>query len=453
VRGIVNQVKTSFDAWVRSLDPAQRKTTTSRASVAIAAAIGFSGMAVAGFVPGPRDFFSLRFLPASLCFIAALMPALVMDFLERREKLSSAAFGWMSLLGASLFQFYMWSLVAFSSLPGATVMAAFPVLLASFHGHLFHSDIKLPFPILASFIAASCGLFLNTDAAHISIMSIAAPSALGISLLLGLFARSDYHKRTEQAALREAVDAQILQDRTLAIERITQALDDLRGSSHDAGNALSGLLVMMPQFVSLARSKPLTEEKLNEATEVAEMLLTSLTSLQAILSEARQSARQNGPEAVAVAPARVVREVVEAAMRQFPGITFVNAIPDAFSGLRIPFFGGPEALRRVVNNLVVNACQGNGIVAARRVETNMGLSQDGHEMQIVVSDNGPGFTPVQLAGPMTGFQTTKKHGTGLGLYTASRVLKANNGSLVRGNRDNGSGAIVTIRLKIDERLI
>ncbi|MBN2038257.1 MAG: HAMP domain-containing histidine kinase [Chitinispirillaceae bacterium] len=453
MRGIITKIKASFDDWVRSLDPAQRKTTTSRAAVAIAAIIGFSGMAVAGLVPGPRDFFSLRFIPASLCFIAALIPAMVMDFLERREELSSAAFGWISLLGAALFQFYMWSLVAFSSLPGATVMAAFPVLLASFHGHLFHSDIRLPFPIMASVVAASCGLFLNTDAAHVAIMSIAAPTALGTNLLLGLFARSDYYKRTEQAALREAVDAQILQDRTRTIVRISQTLEELRGSSHDAGNALSGLLLMMPQFVSLARSKPLTAEKLREAADVAEMLLTSLKSLQTILSEARQSARQNDPESAAVAPADVVREVLAAARRQFPGIAFVNSIPAAFAGVQIPFFGGPEALRRVMNNLVINACQGNGTAAAARVETGMSLSPDGRELLIIVTDDGPGFTPVQLAGPLTGFQTTKKHGTGLGLYTALRVLKANNGSLIRGNRSGGAGAVVTVKLKIDERLI
>jgi two-component system C4-dicarboxylate transport sensor histidine kinase DctB len=347
----------------------------------------------------------------------------------------------------------MWSLVAFSSLPGATVMAAFPVLLASFHGHLFHSDVKLPFPILASVVAASCGLFMNTDAAHLAIMSIAAPSALGTNLLLGLFARSDYRKRTEQVALREAVDAQILQDRTLAIERISQTLEELRGSSHDAGNALSGLLLMMPQFVSLVRSKPLTAEKLHAAAEIAEMLLISLTSLQTILSEARQSARLNGPESAAVAPAEVVREVLAAAMRQFPGISFVNSIPAAFAGLRIPFFGGPEALRRVMNNLVINACQGNGTAAAARIETGMNLSPDGKELMIMVTDDGPGFTPVQLAGPLAGFQTTKKHGTGLGLYTASRVLKANNGLLIRSNRNDGAGAAVTVKLTIDERLV
>jgi two-component system, NtrC family, C4-dicarboxylate transport sensor histidine kinase DctB len=452
VRGIVTRVKASFDAWVRSLDPAQRKTTTSRAAIAVAAVIGFSGMAVAGLVPGPRDFFSLRFVPASLCFILALIPAVVMDFFERRDTLSSVAFGWMSLLGAALFQFYMWSLVALSSLPGATVMAAFPVLLTSFHGHLYHSDLKLPFPILASIVAALCGFFLNTDLAHVAIMSIAVPAGLGTNLLLGMFARNDYRKRAEQAALREAVDAQILQDRTLAITRISQTVDELRGSSHDAGNALSGLLLMMPQFVSLVRSKPLTTGKLREAATVAEMLLTSLNSLQAILSESRESARRSGPEAVMVAPAQVIGEVLAEAERQFPGAIFINAIPASFVGLRIPFFGGSEALRRVINNLVINACQGNGVTAAARIETGMSLSDNGQELVLTIADDGPGFTAVQLAAPPSGFQTTKKHGTGLGLYTASRVLKANNGSLIRGNRSGGAGAVVTVKLTISERL-
>jgi two-component system, NtrC family, C4-dicarboxylate transport sensor histidine kinase DctB len=63
----------------------------------------------------------------------------------------------------------------------------------------------------------------------------------------------------------------------------------------------------------------------------------------------------------------------------------------------------------------------------------------------VVEDDGPGFREEQLAGPIEGLSTTKVNGTGLGLYTSERLVRASGGKLVRGNRSSG-GASVRITL-------
>ena len=65
---------------------------------------------------------------------------------------------------------------------------------------------------------------------------------------------------------------------------------------------------------------------------------------------------------------------------------------------------------------------------------------------ISVCDDGPGFSAEHLAGPITGFQSTKADGTGLGLYTAERLVRASGGSVARENGPEG-GARVTAVLR------
>jgi K+-sensing histidine kinase KdpD len=332
-------------------------------------------------------------------------------------------------------------------------MAAFPILLAAYHGHLYQSNFKYPFPLICSIIAIAFGYLLNTDKTHVDILLVAAPMALGTNILLGYYAGLDFNKRKEQIALREAVDAQILEDRTRTLARISETLNELRGYNHDAGNALSGLMVMIPQFVDIVKNKTLTGENLAEAAEIASSLEKSLSFLQTILSDSREAAVKNGPQAVLVAPAEVIGEVCADIKQQFPQSNISCNIPHELGAVSVPFFGGRISLRRVVENVFINACQGNGTEKSTVVEAEVSLNMAQGEIMIAISDNGPGFTAAQLSTPITGFQTTKKSGTGLGLYTSVRVLKANGGRLQRANKSGGKGACVSITLKLESAFV
>jgi C4-dicarboxylate-specific signal transduction histidine kinase len=105
--------------------------------------------------------------------------------------------------------------------------------------------------------------------------------------------------------------------------------------------------------------------------------------------------------------------------------------------------GGAESLRRILDNLLVNACEGDGAGAARAVV--LSVTPVGSTVEIAVRDDGPGFRPELLASPPRPFATTKPGGTGLGLYTAARLVAASGGSLRRENAPGG-GAVVTLRL-------
>ena len=57
----------------------------------------------------------------------------------------------------------------------------------------------------------------------------------------------------------------------------------------------------------------------------------------------------------------------------------------------------------------------------------------------------PGFDPASLMRELAAFGTTKTDGTGLGLYTAERLVVASGGQLLRANRPEG-GAVVRVVL-------
>lgn len=104
----------------------------------------------------------------------------------------------------------------------------------------------------------------------------------------------------------------------------------------------------------------------------------------------------------------------------------------------------PETLRRAVINLVDNACQamaegstGKEVIVASRT--------DGKDVEITVTDSGPGIPADIRAQIMEPLFSTKVSGTGLGLATVQRIMDEHGGSL-RIDSTPGIGTRVTMRL-------
>jgi signal transduction histidine kinase len=103
----------------------------------------------------------------------------------------------------------------------------------------------------------------------------------------------------------------------------------------------------------------------------------------------------------------------------------------------------PSQMEDVFTNIIVNAYQamgeGQGSLAIE-------LREENSHIFISFSDEGPGIkTPVESIYEL--FHTTKKEGTGFGLFRAQRVIKAHHGSIYAENR-SGQGATFTIKLPI-----
>ena len=64
--------------------------------------------------------------------------------------------------------------------------------------------------------------------------------------------------------------------------------------------------------------------------------------------------------------------------------------------------------------------------------------------RIIISDNGPGLTPVQRENLFRPFFTTKSKGTGLGLAIVKRIIEAHGGDIQLGDREAGAQFILTL---------
>jgi signal transduction histidine kinase len=104
----------------------------------------------------------------------------------------------------------------------------------------------------------------------------------------------------------------------------------------------------------------------------------------------------------------------------------------------------PVAIRRIVDNLVVNALQ-----SLTRADGSVTISTARHEnlVRITIADTGDGMTQDQLSRALAGFYTTRPNGTGLGL-TVVRRLVADHGGSVHVETVPHRGTTVTVDLPI-----
>jgi signal transduction histidine kinase len=141
------------------------------------------------------------------------------------------------------------------------------------------------------------------------------------------------------------------------------------------------------------------------------------------------------PEAVELGP--ILEQVSGAVARRFPDTSIeVESVPGM---QRVSVAGGSRGMERVLLNLLVNACEGQGDAAAGRVEVDVESAPD--SLVITVSDDGAGFSDAQLAAPENGGWSTKPGGSGLGLALVKEIVSASGGQLQLGNRSRGGAEV------------
>lgn len=145
------------------------------------------------------------------------------------------------------------------------------------------------------------------------------------------------------------------------------------------------------------------------------------------------------PDQLTMAPVDL-RAVLGRVIEDLPGAAAAVTVDGRFGAIE----GDDVLLRQAFSNLLRNsleACQGAGVTP--RVVVRGEVSE--HEVQVVVEDNGPGFTPEALAKVFQPFATTKANGTGLGLAIVQKVVVSHNGSIAASNHALG-GAHFRLRL-------
>lgn len=114
--------------------------------------------------------------------------------------------------------------------------------------------------------------------------------------------------------------------------------------------------------------------------------------------------------------------------------------------------GDAESLRIMLGNLIDNAVQ----YTSEGGRVDVALRRNGLAAQLEVIDNGPGIPATERQQVFARFYRrlgSCRVGSGLGLAIVQEVVTLHRGEIALGERENGHGLKVTIRLPLDQNLL
>jgi signal transduction histidine kinase len=106
---------------------------------------------------------------------------------------------------------------------------------------------------------------------------------------------------------------------------------------------------------------------------------------------------------------------------------------------RCTILGDEEQLRVAINNVVRNAVEAIDEAAAARREISVDLESRGTEVILTIGDSGPGWSGAERA--ETPLTTTKRGGTGVGLFVVRTAVENHGGRLEFGRSALGGAEV------------
>ena len=217
------------------------------------------------------------------------------------------------------------------------------------------------------------------------------------------------------------------------------------GASHELRRPLAALLGELELAAAAGRS----ESALRAAVGLA---LEDARAMNLLLDDLIHHARaQSGRLALEVQDTDLV-EIVASAVERSRRATGGSATVEVGEVPPVVLRVDPDAMRRVVENLVVNATVHGGPAVRARV----GAEVDAHHVRLHVDDDGPGVPPEEAARIFEPFARGDRaravRGMGLGLAIAQAIVRAHGGRLTvtspRPDRPAGAapGARFTVEL-------
>jgi two-component system C4-dicarboxylate transport sensor histidine kinase DctB len=396
---------------------------------------------MAAFVQPIAGWFQLRFWPALACFVPCLLLGLIAGHLEERGRLSLQAYGALVLIGNAYLQFFFGALISFSSPPGSFALASLLVLTLAFHGYMTRTSTRFPYTLIGAAIAIAGALALAPSADNVTVFAFVAPTSLMVCLLTGSAGLREHRDRREREQLRQAIYYRALNEKADETNRMSERVVDLLRYNHDAGNTLSSVF-LNAQFLD-ERLRQLSPVGVG-ATEVdAPMtrLLDQLQRLKDLISGANRIADAL-PAMEAVPVCAIADQAIVECRATFPNV-IVTLQAASSAEPHVLVHDGEMGLRRILQNVLFNACEGDGASAAKHVRLEITCGEGW--VQLRCSDDGPGFPAAQLEQRVMPFITTKANGHGLGLFNVGHLVEASGGSLTR-NNGKERGAVIEIRL-------
>ncbi|MBN2357470.1 HAMP domain-containing protein, partial [candidate division KSB1 bacterium] len=235
---------------------------------------------------------------------------------------------------------------------------------------------------------------------------------------------------------RMAEDLQNSRANLQRAERVAAWRDAARQVSHELKNPLTPIQLSLFRLRSTLPPEAVEHPDCKEAFRIIEEELTSMRRLADEFSEfARMPTLTFKPALMQ----DIIRQTVQLVEAENPAIKIESNLENTRSILV-----DCEQIRRALHNLLKNAAEASSPGDAIHVSLK-NLTDHEKQLQIVIRDQGCGMDADTLQKATEAYFTTKKHGSGLGLLIAQRIIFEHQGRMRIESRA-GKGTTVYIDL-------
>jgi signal transduction histidine kinase len=213
------------------------------------------------------------------------------------------------------------------------------------------------------------------------------------------------------------------------------------GFAHELGNPLT----------VISTSMQLLQQRFgaagDPAGEFAALALKNVERMKGLLQDMRDVTGVRERQFQAAELKTVVSEVLRFAAAEFRRrrVTLQVRFDSSLPPVRVD----PNGIKQVLLNLVRNALEAmreGGTLRVRAV-----WSRDGNTAVVKIANTGPAIAPADLPCLFQPFFTTKKEGTGLGLFLSRKIAREHGGDLAVENLPGGVRFVLTLPLAPREK--
>jgi len=205
--------------------------------------------------------------------------------------------------------------------------------------------------------------------------------------------------------------------------------------AHEIKNPLNGLSIAVQRLI-----REFTNED-EEYKRITRSLKKEIDALNKIVNDflvlARPRMREKASFRISAALGKV-KESVEHQLREYSIALDLSIEDDA------QLIGNADDFQRALLNILLNAIDAVATVEDRPREISMLLKKSNQGAVLAIADNGVGMDADEKQRIFSQYFTTKKSGTGLGLYIAQKIIKDHGGMIkIESEKNHGTKFAIT----------